>query len=325
MTLSFNRYETIQVAGRGAFGLVVIARDNVTKKRVAIKRILIPNVSKIQLVREVSCLRCLHHRNVLKYLDCFGTADMVSIVTEEVPYTLADVINDKSRPKTEELNRWFYAQILSGIAYIHSKDIMHRDIKPENILVTLRNIIKIADFGQACFHLKDRPDEEYDENVATRWYRAPEILFGYRKYGPMVDIWAIGCILAELVRGKPIFLGRSELEQISVIFGVLGTPNETNWPKWRSMPDANKLLFEPKEPRKNWAEILRCKEVSQEFDNFLRLHLQLCCDFRPTASVLLQHSWIKKKSSLTEPVYRITRKNVEKNRRDALPPIHVFL
>ncbi|EFO89095.1 hypothetical protein CRE_19592 [Caenorhabditis remanei] len=161
--------------------------------------------------------------------------------------------------------------------------------------------------------------------VATRWYRAPELLFGSRKYGPSVDIWAIGCILAELIRGKPIFPGRSELEQISVIFGVLGTPNETNWPKWRTMPDANKLLFEPKEPRNNWSEILRSKEVSQEFDNFLRLHLQLCCDFRPAASVLLMHSWVKKGDSLTEPVYRISKRNAEKNRRDALPPLHVFL
>uniref|UniRef100_A0A1I7U7F4 Protein kinase domain-containing protein n=3 Tax=Caenorhabditis tropicalis TaxID=1561998 RepID=A0A1I7U7F4_9PELO len=201
---------------------------------------------------------------VLKYIDCFATGDMISIVTEEVPFTFGDVIRDKSRPKTDELNRWYHSQILSGIAYIHSKDIMHRDMKPENILVTLRNVIKIADFGQACIYLKNNADEEYDENVATRWYRAPELLFGSRKYGPSVDIWAIGCILAELVRGKPIFPGRSELEQISVIFGVLGTPNETNWPKWRTMPDANKLLFEPKEPRNNWAEICEFKKTSKK-------------------------------------------------------------
>uniref|UniRef100_A0A8R1HZR3 Protein kinase domain-containing protein n=1 Tax=Caenorhabditis japonica TaxID=281687 RepID=A0A8R1HZR3_CAEJA len=275
---SSDRYETLQVAGRGAFGLVVIARDNF----------------------------------VLKYLDCFATADILSIVTEEVPYTLADVIKDTLKPKGENLNRWFYTQILSGIAYIHSKDIMHRDMKPENILITLRNIVKIADFGQACIYRKEVPDEEYELDVGTRWYRAPELLFGSQKYKPSVDVWAIGCILAEM--------GRSELEQISIIFGVLGTPSSENWPAWKTMPDAQKLLFFPKEPTNDWADLLRCKEISAEFENFILLHLQY--GSRPAASVLLMHSWIRK-GTLVEPKYRISRRNTER-KRDALPPIHPF-
>ncbi|CAB07422.2 Protein kinase domain-containing protein [Caenorhabditis elegans] len=323
MPSSIYRYETIQVAGRGAFGLVVIARDTLTSKRVAIKRIMVPNVSKVSLAREISCLRNLHHRNILKLLDCFPSADLMSIVTEEVPYTLGDIIKDKTRPKTEQFNRWYYTQILSGIAYLHSKEIMHRDIKPENILVTSRNVVKIADFGQACFYMPKDPNQEYDVNVATRWYRAPELLFGSKKYKPDVDIWAIGCILAELVRGKPIFPGRSELEQISIIFGVLGTPNEDNWPNWRTMPDANKLLFEPKEPRNNWTEILLCKEISNNFTEFLGSHLQFFK--RLKASELLKEPWIKQGLPLVEPNYRISKKSTRRNQRDALPPLHVFL
>ncbi|CAI5448218.1 unnamed protein product [Caenorhabditis angaria] len=320
-----NRYETIRVAGRGAFGTVIVAKDSFTKRRVAIKRIIIQNVSKIQLSREISAIRCLApHPNILKYIDCFAQSDLVSIVTEEVPYTLANIIDDKKRPRTEQFCRWFYSQILCGISHMHSKDIMHRDMKPENILVTSANIIKIADFGQACIYRKENLEEEYDVNVATRWYRAPEILFSYTKYTPLVDIWAIGCILAELFRGKPLFPGRSELEQISIIFGILGTPNETNWPNWKTMPDANKLLFEPKTARADWTDVLKMKELSTEFDNFLRLHLQLCSSFRPSANVLLNHCWIKN-NDCERPNYRVPFRKMSEKKRELLPPLHVFL
>ncbi|CAB3406305.1 unnamed protein product [Caenorhabditis bovis] len=319
---SLERFETIKVAGRGAFGTVVVANDKFTKRRVAIKRIIVTSAPKIQLVREISALRCLNHQNVLKYIECFAQGEILSIVTEFVPFTLHDVISDKKRPRTEQLTRWFYSQVLAGIAHIHSKDIMHRDIKPENILVTASNIIKIADFGQACIYRKDSPNEEYDINVATRWYRAPELLFGHRQYGPAVDVWSIGCILAELFRGKPIFPGRSELEQISVIFGILGTPNEETWPNWRKMPDANKLLFEPREPNQNWTQILRLNEVPPALLNFIRLHLQLCSDYRPAASVLQKHSWLVQDSTPSTIAYRIPR--AIKKSRESLPPIHAF-
>ncbi|CAB3406303.1 unnamed protein product [Caenorhabditis bovis] len=305
---SLERFETIKVAGRGAFGTVVVANDKFTKRRVAIKRIIVTSAPKIQLV--------------LKYIECFAQGEILSIVTEFVPFTLHDVISDKKRPRTEQLTRWFYSQVLAGIAHIHSKDIMHRDIKPENILVTASNIIKIADFGQACIYRKDSPNEEYDINVATRWYRAPELLFGHRQYGPAVDVWSIGCILAELFRGKPIFPGRSELEQISVIFGILGTPNEETWPNWRKMPDANKLLFEPREPNQNWTQILRLNEVPPALLNFIRLHLQLCSDYRPAASVLQKHSWLVQDSTPSTIAYRIPR--AIKKSRESLPPIHAF-
>ncbi|ETN79546.1 kinase domain protein [Necator americanus] len=189
------------------------------------------------------------HR-VLKLLDVFCSRDSLSLVTEFIPFNLSNIISDPHRPQEEYFLRFFFRQIVDGMKYIHSLYIMHRivkDLKPENILVTSHNQVKIADFGQACLFYPGE-DREYEENVATRQYRAPELLFGCRHYTPAVDIWALGCILAEFVNVFPLFPGNSDIEQITRIFSVLGTPSEHTWPSWTTMPDAGKLMFENDAP-----------------------------------------------------------------------------
>ncbi|CAD6195434.1 unnamed protein product [Caenorhabditis auriculariae] len=300
-------YRLEKVAGRGAFGVVLVARCVSTKKRVAIKRMLLESADRLAVARELSALRCLQHPNVLKYLDVFAAGGTLSIVTEEVPYTLHDVIVDVKRPKTDQFLRWFYSQLLEGVSYMHSKGVMHRDMKPENVLVTSQNLVKIADFGQACLYVGNDPKREYDENVATRWYRAPELLFSYRKYTPTVDVWAIGCILGEFLRRKPIFGGRSDLDQISLIFGVLGTPTDQSWRSWNKMPDAGKLIFASRPAAKDsdWFHLLNSEDVTPGYLSFLKAHLQLCGDSRPTASELKRHPWLTPASD--PPQYRPKR------------------
>lgn len=113
---------------------------------------------------------------------------------------------------------------------------MHRDLKPQNLLIDLKSqTIKLADFGLGRVY--SLPVAKYTHEVVTLWYRAPEILLGAKQYSTGVDIWSVGCILAEMVSGRPIFCGECELEQLLEIFRVLGTPNEESWPEVGELPD----------------------------------------------------------------------------------------
>ena len=117
----------------------------------------------------------------------------------------------------------FLYQILEGVKYCHAQKILHRDLKPQNILISSKGIVKLADFGLArVFSIPIRP---YTKEVLTLWYRAPEILLGIEEYSEYVDLWAIGCIFAELATKKPLFSGENETDQLIKIFSIMGTPN----------------------------------------------------------------------------------------------------
>lgn len=242
-----DRYDIVGPIGQGAYGIVLRAKIRESGKIVAIKKMTITSRNQLQILRELCSLRNLHHPKILKLIDVFCSRDSLSLVTEFVPFHLNDVITDPARPQCNGLLRFFFKQIVEAVKYIHSQGIMHRDLKPENILVSSQNLIKIADFGQACLYFPSE-DREYEENVATRQYRAPELLFGSRKYTPSVDIWALGCILAEFINTSALFPGHSDLEQISLIFSALGTPSEQTWPSWNTMPDASKLIIDSVKP-----------------------------------------------------------------------------
>lgn len=133
-------------------------------------------------------------------------------------------------------------QMLLGLAYLHHKGIIHRDLKASNILVNSVGQLKLADFGLARFYHK-RHQADYTNRVITLWYRPPELLLGATVYGPEVDVWSVGCIFLELFVKKPIFQGNDEIHQIEVIFRVLGTASEEQWPTLSSMPWYEMLKF----------------------------------------------------------------------------------
>ena len=139
-------------------------------------------------------------------------------------------------------------QILSGVDFLHSHRIVHRDLKPQNLLVTKDNVVKLTDFGLARIY------EFYTlltSVVVTLWYRSPEVLMGL-SYATPVDMWSCGCIFAELFLRKALFPGQYEMDQLSTIFDVIGTPSEAEWPEKAGITRSN---FK-ESPPKNWKEIV---------------------------------------------------------------------
>lgn len=128
----------------------------------------------------------------------------------------------------------FLYQMLRGIAYCHVHSVLHRDLKPQNLLINKEGELKLADFGLArAFGI---PVKKLTHEVVTLWYRAPDVLLGSQNYGTAIDMWAVGCIFAEMVTGKPLFPGKTDTIQLLKIFKFLGTPSEVEWPQMPELP-----------------------------------------------------------------------------------------
>lgn len=155
--------------------------------------------------------------------------DGLYCMQEMADYDLSKVIYSSSQFSEFHIKNFMY-QILCGLKYIHSADVIHRDLKPGNILVTVHGVLKICDFGLARgininYYQKKKFPQPITNYVATRWYRAPELMLSSRNYGKAVDLWAVGCILCEFYGRKPLFVGKDQMHQINEILKVLGTPN----------------------------------------------------------------------------------------------------
>ncbi|CAH1992591.1 unnamed protein product [Acanthoscelides obtectus] len=133
-------------------------------------------------------------------------------------------------------------------------------MKPANLMISEKGVLKIADFGLARIYDETTPTL-YSHQVATRWYRAPELLYGSRNYTQSVDMWSVGCIIAEMVNGQPLFPGETDIEQLAIVLDTLGTPNDETWPELKELPDYNKIVFTPSTP-KSWRIILSTADSS---------------------------------------------------------------
>uniref|UniRef100_A0A182ILF4 non-specific serine/threonine protein kinase n=1 Tax=Anopheles atroparvus TaxID=41427 RepID=A0A182ILF4_ANOAO len=223
-----NRYLTLSQLGDGTYGTVVLGQRKDTGEKVAIKRMKRKYYSweEAMSLREVKSLKKLSHANVVKLKEVIRENDVLYFVFEYMQENLYQLIKDRDTHFPEATIRLILQQILTGLAFMHRHGFFHRDLKPENVLCSGPETVKIADFGLAR-EIRSRPP--YTDYVSTRWYRAPEVLLHSTRYGSSIDLWAVGCIMAELYTFRPLFPGSSEVDQLFKICSVLGTPDKTDW------------------------------------------------------------------------------------------------
>ncbi|XP_064612170.1 uncharacterized protein LOC135476168 isoform X2 [Liolophura sinensis] len=229
-------YKRIENIGTGAYGVVCSAIHKKTGDRVAIKKI--PGVFDIHVTamrtyREIKILKHFNHDNVISILDILKPKEPVDtfkdiyVVLDLMESDLHRIIHS-NQDLTDEHIRYFLFQLLRGVKYIHSANVIHRDLKPSNLLVNEDCQLKIGDFGMArgTSNSGDEKNAFMTQYVATRWYRAPEIMLTVSKYTSAVDIWSVGCIFAEMLGRKHLFPGSDSLNQLKLIIGVLGSPSK---------------------------------------------------------------------------------------------------
>ncbi len=225
-----RKYKLLKPVGNGAYGIVVSAENTETKQKVAIKKITkaFNNIIETKrTLREIKLLRHMKHENIMEVVDLmkpesYDKFEDVYIVSELMNTDLHQIIAS-SQPLSEDHVQYFVYQILRGLKYIHSAHVLHRDLKPSNLLLNANCDLKICDFGLA------RPEGNQPgfltEYVATRWYRAPEIMLSWKEYTKAIDVWSVGCILAEILGRKPLFPGKDYMNQLHLIIDILGTPS----------------------------------------------------------------------------------------------------
>lgn len=174
-------------------------------------------------LREVKSLKKLNHANVVKLKEVIRENDHLYFIFEYMKENLYQLIKERKGLFPESAIRNIMYQILQGLAFIHKHGFFHRDLKPENLLCMGPELVKIADFGLAR-EIRSRPP--YTDYVSTRWYRAPEVLLRSTHYSSPIDVWAVGCIMAEVYTLRPLFPGASEIDTIFKICQVLGTPKK---------------------------------------------------------------------------------------------------
>ncbi|KAL0271025.1 UNVERIFIED_CONTAM: hypothetical protein PYX00_008270 [Menopon gallinae] len=237
-----NRYITLNQLGDGTYGSVVLGQRIDTGEKVAIKKMKRKYYSwdEAMNLREVKSLKKLSHANVVKLKEVIRENDTLYFVFEYMQANLYQLMKDRDRLFPEPVIRNMVFQILQGLAFMHRNGFFHRDMKPENLLCSGPELVKIADFGLAR-EIRSRPP--YTDYVSTRWYRAPEVLLHSTTYGSPIDIWAVGCIMAELYTFRPLFPGNSEIDEMFKICSILGTPDKKEWPEGYLLANAMNFKF----------------------------------------------------------------------------------
>ncbi|KAK9758498.1 Protein kinase domain [Popillia japonica] len=284
-----DRYQQLNAVGSGAYGQVCAATDTQTNTRVAIKKLARPFQSAVhakRTYRELKLLKHMRHENVIGLLDVFypqNDTSQIYLVTHLMGADLNNII--RTQRLSDEHVQFLVYQILRGLKYIHSAGVIHRDLKPSNIAVNEDCELKILDFGLA------RPTEtEMTGYVATRWYRAPEIMLNWMHYNQTVDIWSVGCIMAELLTGRTLFPGSDHIHQLNLIMEILGTPSDEFMQKITSESARSYIRSLPRLPKKDLQQVFTGANPAAV--DLLRLMLELDSDVRITAEQALAHPYL---------------------------------
>ncbi|KAI9339134.1 kinase-like domain-containing protein [Pilaira anomala] len=285
-------YTIYKVAGAGSFGVVYQAKLLQTGEDVAIKRVLQDKRFKN---RELQIMKTISHQNIIKLKAFFysqgdSKKDEVyqNLVLEYLPETLYRATRRYAKTKqsvpTLYVKLYTY-QILRSLAYIHSIGICHRDIKPQNLLLNpSTGVVKLCDFGSAKILLTKEPNVSY---ICSRYYRAPELIFGATNYTVTIDLWSTGCVMAEMMLGQPLFPGESGIDQLVEIIKVLGTPTKEQLLSMN--PNYTEHRFPQIKPHP-FSKVFKSK-TPEESIQFLTLLLQYCPEKRISAIEAMAHPY----------------------------------
>lgn len=245
-------YNRISQIGEGTYGKVYKAINTQNNRMSALKRLRMESERDgfpITAMREIKLLQSLRHPNIVSLVEMMVEKGQVYMVFEYLDHDLAGILSHPQLSFTQGNIKYLFKQMVEGLAYLHHRGILHRDIKGSNILLSNTGLVKIADFGLARSVDLLNPDALYTNRVITLWYRPPELLLGATKYNGAVDMWGLGCILAEFFIRKALFPGHDEIGQIRSIYSLMGTPLENGWPEANELPWYQ--LIPPREPRKS--------------------------------------------------------------------------
>ncbi|CDK27571.1 unnamed protein product [Kuraishia capsulata CBS 1993] len=344
-----KKYEILGYIAAGTYGKVYKAKDRVDQNGLyAIKKfktdskdnevIHYTGISQ-SAIREMSLCRELNHNNITKLTEIILERKCIYMVFEFAEHDLLQIIHNHSHPDLKPipestLKSTMY-QLLSGLSYLHQNWIVHRDLKPANIMVTSDGTIKIGDLGLARkFNNPLQSLYAGDKVVVTIWYRAPELLLGARHYTPAIDLWAVGCILAELLSLRPIFKGEEskmdnkkqvpfQENQLLKIVEILGTPSSERWSSLKNYPEYPQLakftLFPPN--LRAWYH-----SAGGSNKNCLKLLSELL-DYDPAKRVnalnSLSHKWFTELPRVTDNIFENSKfkyppRKIQKDDNDIL-------
>ncbi|XP_067950481.1 mitogen-activated protein kinase 14A-like [Watersipora subatra] len=287
-----KQYQMLSPVGTGAYGQVCSALDTEKNIKVAIKKLTRPFQSPIharRTFREIKMLKHMNHENIIGLLGIFTPATSIEkfsdvyLVTHLMGADLNNIV--RTQRLTDEHVQFLIYQILRGLKYVHSAGILHRDLKPSNIAVNEDCELKILDFG-----LARQTDDSMTGYVATRWYRAPEIMLNWMHYNQTVDIWSVGCIMAELMSGKILFPGNDHIDQLHRIMKLVGTPGREFLDRITSEEARRYIASLSSMPKRDFREFFL--GANHQALDLLEKMLDLDADRRITAKDALAHPYL---------------------------------
>ncbi|KWU46122.1 Pkinase-domain-containing protein [Rhodotorula sp. JG-1b] len=299
-----DKYRVLEVIGEGAYGVVCSAIHRPSGQRVAIKKIAPFDHSMFALrtLRELKLLRFFAENQVSENLitvvdiikpSSFDSFQEVYLVQELMETDLHRVI--RTQTLSDDHVQYFVYQTLRALKALHSVNIIHRDLKPSNLLLNANCDLKICDFGLARSVTTAEPAAGSQtgfmtEYVATRWYRAPEIMLTFRQYTKAVDVWSVGCICAEMLDSRPLFPGRDYHHQLTLILSVTGTPTPDEFYRITSRRSRDYLRALPCQQPRDFAQIY--PHANPEAVDFLRKTLAFDPLKRITVEQALEHPYM---------------------------------
>lgn len=296
---SVDCFEYLNSIDEGTFGIVYRAREKTTGLIVALKKIKVTLEKEgfpVTSLREMSLLQQLNHPNIVKVREVVvgSSLDKVYMVMEFMDHELKTVIENSKFTVAEV--KCLMQQLLSAVAYLHANFVMHRDLKTSNLLLNNQGELKICDFGLARKY--GDPLRPYTHLVVTLFYRAPELLLGQDTYSAAIDMWSVGCIMAELILRSPLFPGANEIDQVEKIVSLLGTPKEEDWAHLQTLKHAALLHISkplPSRLRDKFPLIsfIGDPTLSELGLNLIEEMLQYNPLRRITAAEALRHPWFQ--------------------------------